>query len=66
MVDHADHSGHGHGTSGSSSSSLPLGKDEIRTLLVEQVTQMVRWRESVLQMKELGVDTLIESARVKC
>ncbi len=28
--------------------------------LVEQVTAMVRWRESVLEMKELGVDTLVE------
>jgi [acyl-carrier-protein] S-malonyltransferase len=34
--------------------------DEIRRLLVEQVTARVRWRESVLFMKENGVDTLIE------
>ncbi len=33
---------------------------EIRRLLVAQVTGMVRWRESVLVMKENGVDTLIE------
>ena len=33
---------------------------EIRRLLVEQVTGTVRWRESVLYMKEQGVDTLIE------
>jgi [acyl-carrier-protein] S-malonyltransferase len=32
----------------------------IRRLLVEQVTGMVRWRESVLYMKAQGVDTLIE------
>jgi len=32
----------------------------IRKLLVEQVTGMVRWRESVLFMKEQGVDTLVE------
>ena len=32
----------------------------IRKLLVEQVTEMVRWRESVLYMKEQGVDTLVE------
>lgn len=32
----------------------------IRRQLVEQVTAMVRWRESVLYMKEQGVDTLIE------
>ncbi|OYD85388.1 ACP S-malonyltransferase [Azospirillum brasilense] len=34
--------------------------NEIRRLLVEQVTGMVRWRESVLYMKEQGVDTLVE------
>lgn len=33
---------------------------EIRRLLVEQVTSTVRWRESVLAMKALGVDTLVE------
>ena len=32
----------------------------MRTLLVEQVTSTVRWRESVLYMKENGVDTLVE------
>jgi malonyl CoA-acyl carrier protein transacylase len=32
----------------------------IRRLLVDQVTGMVRWRESVLYMKEQGVDTLVE------
>jgi [acyl-carrier-protein] S-malonyltransferase len=34
--------------------------DEIRRLLVEQVTALVRWRESVRFMKEAGVDTLVE------
>ncbi|MGY9004964.1 MAG: ACP S-malonyltransferase [Alphaproteobacteria bacterium] len=34
--------------------------DEIRTLLVDQVTGMVRWRESVLWMKENGVERLVE------
>ncbi len=34
--------------------------DEIRSLLVEQVTGMVRWRESVLYMKEQGVSELVE------
>ena len=34
--------------------------DTIRQLLVEQVTAMVRWRESVLYMRDHGVDTLIE------
>lgn len=33
---------------------------EIRDLLVRQVTGMVRWRESVLAMMELGVDSFIE------
>ena len=34
--------------------------DDIRRLLVEQVTTLVRWRESVLAMRDAGVDTLIE------
>jgi [acyl-carrier-protein] S-malonyltransferase len=33
---------------------------EIRKLLVKQITGMVRWRECILTMKMLGVDTLIE------
>jgi [acyl-carrier-protein] S-malonyltransferase len=33
---------------------------KIRQLLVEQVTGMVRWRESVLYMKSQGVTQLIE------
>jgi [acyl-carrier-protein] S-malonyltransferase len=32
----------------------------IKKLLVEQVTGMVRWRESVLYMKAKGIDTLVE------
>jgi [acyl-carrier-protein] S-malonyltransferase len=32
----------------------------IRALLVQQVTGLVRWRESVLFMKEQGVDKLVE------
>lgn len=32
----------------------------IRGLLVEQVTALVRWRESVLAMRRDGVDTLVE------
>ena len=39
--------------------------DEIRGLLVEQVTAMVRWRESVLYMKEQQVETLIEAGAGK-
>ena len=34
--------------------------DTIRRLLVEQVTGMVRWRESVLAMESAGVDRFVE------
>ena len=34
--------------------------EEIRRLLVEQVTGMVRWRECVLTMRGEGVDTVVE------
>jgi [acyl-carrier-protein] S-malonyltransferase len=34
--------------------------DTIRGLLVEQVTGMVRWRESVAAMRERGADTVVE------
>jgi [acyl-carrier-protein] S-malonyltransferase len=34
--------------------------DTIRRLLVEQVTGMVRWRESVLAMADTGVEQFIE------
>jgi [acyl-carrier-protein] S-malonyltransferase len=34
--------------------------DTIRRLLVEQVTGLVRWRESVLYMKEQGAHELVE------
>lgn len=34
--------------------------DEIRKLLVEQVTGVVRWRESVLHMATLGVTSVLE------
>jgi [acyl-carrier-protein] S-malonyltransferase len=37
----------------------------IKQLLVEQVTGMVRWRESVLYMKGKGVDTLVEAGTGK-
>jgi [acyl-carrier-protein] S-malonyltransferase len=42
-----------------------IDPDEIRHLLVEQVTGMVRWRESVHLMKEAGVDRLIEAGAGK-
>ena len=35
-------------------------RDEIRKLLVAQVTGTVRWRESVLKMAELGVTQMVE------
>lgn len=38
---------------------------EIRRLLVEQVTGMVRWREGVLFMKEQGVTALVEAGAGK-
>jgi len=34
--------------------------DEIRNLLIEQVTSRVRWRECVLNMRDLGVEELCE------
>ena len=34
--------------------------DEIRDLLVRQVTAMVRWRESVLYLRGRDVDNLVE------
>jgi [acyl-carrier-protein] S-malonyltransferase len=34
--------------------------ESIRAFLVQQVTAMVRWRESMLRMKEEGVETLVE------
>ena len=34
--------------------------DAIRALLVEQVTGMVRWRESVAAMAEAGVEEFVE------
>jgi [acyl-carrier-protein] S-malonyltransferase len=39
--------------------------DTIRRLLVEQVTAAVRWRESVLYLKEEGVDRLVEAGAGK-
>jgi [acyl-carrier-protein] S-malonyltransferase len=38
---------------------------DIRRLLVEQVTGLVRWRESVLFMAQSGVDTLVEAGSGK-
>ena len=34
--------------------------DHVRQLLVEQITGRVRWRESMLALKGLGVDTTVE------
>jgi [acyl-carrier-protein] S-malonyltransferase len=39
----------------------PIGEpDSVRRLLVQQVTGRVRWRESVLELRGLGVDTTVE------
>ena len=40
--------------------SAVTAPDEIRALLVAQVCGTVRWRESVLHMRERGVETLVE------
>lgn len=42
--------------------------DEIRDLLVQQITGMVRWRESVLWMRDQGVSEMIElgAGKVLC
>jgi [acyl-carrier-protein] S-malonyltransferase len=34
--------------------------DEIRRLLIEQITSLVRWRESVLACAAMGVDSFVE------
>jgi [acyl-carrier-protein] S-malonyltransferase len=34
--------------------------DQIRRLLVEQVTGRVRWRESIAALASLGIDTTVE------
>jgi [acyl-carrier-protein] S-malonyltransferase len=34
--------------------------DEIRALLVRQVTAMVRWRESVITMRASGIESVVE------
>jgi [acyl-carrier-protein] S-malonyltransferase len=39
--------------------------DTIRRLLVEQVTGRVRWRESVLTFRALGVETTVEAGGAK-
>ena len=48
--------------------SLLTRPDEVRTSLVAQVTERVRWRECVQKMREEGVDTLVEigSGKVLC
>jgi [acyl-carrier-protein] S-malonyltransferase len=39
--------------------------EEVRSLLVRQVTGRVRWRESVLYMKQCGVEHLVEAGAGK-
>ncbi len=40
--------------------SAVVAPDDIRALLIQQVTAKVRWSESVLAMVESGVDTFVE------
>ena len=42
--------------------------DEIRDLLIEQVTKKVRWRESIIALSDLGVEHIFEigSGKVLC
>ncbi|WP_333605905.1 ACP S-malonyltransferase [Novosphingobium sp.] len=40
--------------------SVASDPDEVRRLLVEQVTGRVRWRESAVAMREAGVETFVE------
>ncbi len=40
--------------------SITSNPDQIRGLLVDQVTGMVRWRESAIYMKEQGVTEMVE------
>ena len=42
------------------SAAKAVEPDEIRALLVQQVTATVRWRECVLAATELGVDSFVE------
>ena len=34
--------------------------EQIKSLLIQQVTAMVRWRESVLRLRDCGVDSIVE------
>lgn len=45
--------------------SSVIEPDDIKKLLVSQVTGMVRWRESVAMMKDAGVETLVEAGAGK-
>jgi [acyl-carrier-protein] S-malonyltransferase len=45
--------------------SMTRDPEEIRKLLIAQVTGTVRWRESVLAMKAAGVDSLVEAGSGK-
>jgi [acyl-carrier-protein] S-malonyltransferase len=42
-----------------------LEPETIRRLLVEQITGRVRWRESVLAFRTLGVETTVEAGGAK-
>ncbi|MDX2144703.1 MAG: ACP S-malonyltransferase [Rhodospirillaceae bacterium] len=47
------------------SAATVIDPEEIKRALVEQVTGLVRWRESVLSMQSVGVNTLIEAGAGK-
>ncbi len=42
------------------SATKTTSPDEIRDLLIQQVTAMVRWRESVLAMAAIGINSFVE------
>ena len=48
--------------------SLLGDPDEIRDLLIEQITKKVRWRESIIALSDLGVEHIFEigSGKVLC
>jgi [acyl-carrier-protein] S-malonyltransferase len=37
-----------------------IDPEEIKTLLIQQVTAMVRWRECIVRLRQSGVETIVE------